>query len=204
MSTDPKDGVIKFKFQLKMSSKIDEKLFIEVEKWRAILFKMNLIGEYPIEQVGYGNLSRRIESSNQFIITGSQTGKYAHLTGLHYTKVNKCDLKKMSVEAIGPIAPSSESLTHFGIYETCPQVQFVFHVHHPLLWKFMLDNNFPATPENIPYGTQEMANAAKNLIANNKAGIFAMAGHEDGIIAYGSTAGEAGKIILDTMKLSKK
>ncbi len=203
MSTDPKDGVIKFKFQLKMSSKLDEKLYIEIEKWRAILFKMNLIGEYPTEQIGYGNLSRRIESQNQFIITGTQTGKYAHLTGSHYTKVTKCDLNKMSVEAIGPIAPSSESLTHFAIYQNCPHIHYVFHVHHPQLWSFMLDNGFESTPSETRYGTQDMAKAAQTIIGSHKFGIFAMAGHEDGVIAYGSSAQEAGRAILDTMKLSK-
>jgi hypothetical protein len=31
-----------------------------------------------------------------------------------------------------------------------------------------------------------------------------MAGHQDGIIAYGSSTEEAGKIILETLKESKK
>ena len=109
----------------------------------------------------------------------------------------------MSLDALGPIAPSSESLTHFAIYHSCPQVNFIFHVHHSELWKYMLENQFDKTPENINYGTQEMADAAKACIKNKSQGIFVMAGHEDGIISYGKTAEEAGKILLDTLKSSK-
>ncbi len=204
MSTNQSEGVIKFKFNLKMSKEIDESYYLEIEKWRAILFKMRFIGEYPTQKVGYGNLSKRlVEKPEQFIISGTQTGKYPHLNGSQYTKVIKCDLRKMSLDALGPIAPSSESLTHFAIYHSCPQVNFIFHVHHSELWKYMLENQFDKTPENINYGTQEMADAAKACIKNKSQGIFVMAGHEDGIISYGKTAEEAGKILLDTLKSSK-
>lgn len=205
MANTPSEGVIKFKFNLKMSPAIEEKLYIKVEKWRAILFKMNLIGEYPSEKVGFGNLSQRISpGSSEFIITGTQTGKYPHLDGTQYTKVSKCDLNKMSLEAVGPIAPSSESSTHYAIYKNSPQVYTIFHVHHKDLWQYMLDNNYDQTPANIDYGTQEMADAAKICIGTKKQGIFVMAGHQDGIIAYGSNPEEAGKIILDTLKESRK
>jgi ribulose-5-phosphate 4-epimerase/fuculose-1-phosphate aldolase len=205
MAIEPSEGVIKFKFNLKMSSQIEESLYINLEKWRVILFKMNLIGEYPTEKVGFGNLSRKVDpAQNQFIITGTQTGKYPNLDGSQYTKVTKCDLQKMSIEAMGPIAPSSESLTHYAIYESCPQVNAIFHVHHNELWKFMLSNNYTKTANNINYGTQEMAHEAQKCIGKNLKGIFVMEGHQDGIIAYGHSVEEAGKIILETLKESKK
>lgn len=199
------EGVIKFKFTLKRSAPMEESLYLDLEKWRVILFKMGLIGEYQEEQVGYGNLSRKIVGSDdQFIITGTQTGKYPNLNGLQYTKVTKCNLSKMSVEASGPTAPSSESLTHFAIYSSCPHVNAIFHVHSSVLWKYMIDNNLDSTSENVSYGTQEMAQEAKLCIGNKKSGIFVMKGHQDGIISYGSSAEEAGKIILDTVKQSRK
>ena len=204
MTNTPSEGVIKFKFNLKMTASLEEKLFIDLEKWRAILFKMNLIGESPIEKVGYGNLSKRLtQATNEFIITGTQTGKYPHLTGKEYTKVTKADLHKMSVEAKGPIAPSSESLTHYAIYHSCPDIHVVFHVHHNQLWNYMLKNNYPATSKDINYGTHEMAQEAQRCIGKNKQGIFVMSGHQDGIIAYGRSAEEAGKIILETLKQSR-
>lgn len=205
MADIPSEGVIKFKYNLKKASALDEKLYIDIEKWRAILFKMGLIGEYPIEKVGYGNLSKKIDGpDHQFIITGTQTGKYPHLDGTQYTKILKCNLAKMSLDALGPIAPSSESLTHFAIYSTCPQIKFIFHIHSESLWKYMLANSYDQTSEAVDYGTQEMANEAKACIGNKKSGIFVMAGHQDGIIAYGANAEEAGKIILDTLKESRK
>lgn len=204
MTKNPSEGVIKFKFNLKVAPSIEEKLYIKIEKWRAILFKMSLIGEYPREKVGYGNLSTKIDQlTNQFIITGTQTGKYPHLNGSQYTKITKCDPKKMTIDAIGPIAPSSETITHYSIYENCPQVGVVFHVHNKELWNFMLKNDFDKTPEHIDYGTKEMAESVKACIAGKSCGIFAMAGHNEGIISYGTSAEEAGKIILETLKKSR-
>lgn len=199
------EGVIKFKFTLRKAPPLDEASYIELEKWRVILFKMKLIGEYQSEQLGYGNLSRKIAGTeNEFIITGTQTGKYANLSGLQYTKVLKCNLPKMNVEAAGPIAPSSESLTHSAIYNACPHINAIFHVHSNKLWQYMIDQSMDATSELVSYGTQEMADDAKRCIGNKKSGVFVMKGHQDGVIAYGTSIEEAGKILLDTFKQSRK
>lgn len=198
------EGVIKFQYTIKKTSALSELEYIEIEKWRTILFRMGLIGEYEIEKVGYGNLSKRISEDHKFIITGTQTGKFPNLNGSQYTKIVKCNLEKMSVEAIGPIAPSSESLTHYAIYQKAKQVNFVFHVHHTELWNYMIAQKMDATPEHIDYGTKEMADFTASLIAQKKFGIFVMKGHQDGIVSYGETAEEAGKILLDTLKLIRK
>lgn len=201
MSSKPiDDGVIKFKFQLKKSLPIEEDLFIDIEKWRAILFRMSLIGEYLPEQIGYGNLSRRLNSHHVFIITGTQTGKYSNLTGNQYTKVTKCDLNKMSIEASGPTAPSSESLTHYAIYQSSPHINYIFHIHSKELWDYMLANGHPKTDKSIKYGTKDMADAAKQCIQGKDSGVFVMEGHEEGIISYGRSAEEAGRAILDLIK----
>lgn len=199
------EGVIKFKFTLKKAPPLDEGSYIELEKWRVILFKMKLIGEYPTERIGYGNLSRKISGTdNEFIITGTQTGKFSNLNGLQYTRVIKCNLAKMNVEAAGPTAPSSESLTHYAIYNACPHINAIFHVHSKELWQFMIDKGMDATSESISYGTNEMAAEAKKCIGSKKSGVFVMKGHQDGVISYGTSIEEAGKIILDTFKQSRK
>jgi ribulose-5-phosphate 4-epimerase/fuculose-1-phosphate aldolase len=169
---------------------------IALEKWRVLLHKLGLVGEYPNEQIGYGNLSSRL-TKNTFLITGSQTGHLPHLQAHHYTKVIDCDLKKGQVTAEGLIPPSSESLTHFGIYASNPQIQCVFHVHHSALWQLLASGDHDSIDEGIPYGTQEMAEAASSVIGTKGAGIIVMKGHEDGIISYGSSAEEAGKLLLD-------
>ncbi len=196
MNTNRDEGVIKFKLTLKRAPAPEMNQVIALEKWRALFFKLGLIGEYPIEKVGFGNLSSRLPKKS-FIITGSQTGHLAHLQAHHYTKVIECDLKKGSVTAEGLIPPSSESLTHYGIYEANPAIQYVFHVHHKDLWEMLKNGPFDFIDEDIPYGTQEMAQAASDLLFNKTSGIFVMKGHDDGIISYGTSAEEAGRIILD-------
>ena len=196
MNTSRDEGIIKFKLTLKRAPAPEMNQVIALEKWRALFFKLALIGEYPIDKIGYGNLSSRL-AKKTFIITGSQTGHLAHLQAHHYTKVIDCDLKKGSVTAEGLIPPSSESLTHFGIYEANPNIQYVFHVHHQKLWEMLHNGPFDAINDDVAYGTQEMAEAAADLLKNKSSGIFVMKGHEDGIISYGTTAEEAGKIILD-------
>jgi hypothetical protein len=190
------EGVIKFKLTLKRAPAPEMNEVIALEKWRALLFKLNLIGEYPIEKVGYGNLSARFNKKN-FIITGSQTGHLAHLQAHHYTKVIDCDLKKGSVSAEGLIPPSSESLTHYGIYEANPSIQYVFHVHHNQLWNLLISENYDSIAEDIPYGSLEMAQAASKLLDKKSCGIFVMKGHEDGFISYGATAEDAGRVLLE-------
>ncbi len=190
------EGVIKFKLTLKRAPAPEQAQYIALEKWRALFYKLGLVGEYPNEKIGYGNLSSRLPKKS-FIITGSQTGHLAHLQAHHYTKVIECDLKKGSVTAEGLIPPSSESLTHYGIYEANPAINSVFHVHHPKLWQMLHDEQFDYISEDVAYGTQEMATAASELLVNKCSGIFVMRGHEDGIISYSTSAEEAGRNLLD-------
>lgn len=204
MNQNRDDGTIKFKLTLKRAPAPEMNQVIALEKWRALFFKLGFVGEYPNEKIGYGNLSARLQK-NTFLITGSQTGHLAHLQAHHYTRVIECDLKKGFVTAEGLIPPSSESLTHFGIYESNPSIHQVFHIHHSHLWKKMIEGNYDSIAEDVPYGTQEMAAATQQLIAGKTTGIFVMKGHDDGIIAYGTTAEEAGRLILDTYrKLSER
>ncbi|HLT22712.1 MAG TPA: class II aldolase/adducin family protein [Bacteriovoracaceae bacterium] len=196
METNRDEGVIKFQYTLKMAPAPEKDEFIKLEKWRALFYKLNMIGEYPIDKVGFGNLSARLDPVT-FIITGTQTGHLPHLQAQHYTKVTDCNLKKGTVNARGMIPPSSESLTHYAIYLASKEIKYVFHIHHPQMWKHMIEAQHDAIPENVPYGTQEMAASATGLINGRNSGAFVMKGHEDGIISYGKTAQEAGKILLD-------
>lgn len=199
MKSNREEGIIKFKMTLKRAPAPEMAQVIALEKWRALFFKLSLIGEYPTDRIGYGNLSCRL-TKRSFLITGSQTGHLAHLQAHHYTKVIECDLRKGSVIAEGLIPPSSESLTHFGIYQDNPAIQYVFHVHHPKLWKLLQLENCDSISEDVAYGTQEMATEAKKLLQGKTSGIFVMKGHEDGIISYGENAEEAGRIILDAYR----
>ena len=205
MGSPPDDGVIKYKLSLKMTPPLRPDEYLDIEKWRAILFRMGLVGEYIEHNIGYGNLSKRIsESSSQFIITGSQTGRYSNLNGRQYTKVIKCSISKATIEALGPIAPSSESMTHYSIYEQCKKVNFVFHVHHKDMWEYLNTQPGKHTSPNAAYGTKEMADEVAAIVNQKSSGILSMQGHEEGVISWGETTEQAGKILLDTLKLIPK
>jgi len=205
MTNSAHQGVIKVKFNLKMSSPINEEHFLELEKWRSIFHKMGVIGEYKTTKLGFGNLSKRLMKGDEaFIITGAQTGVYPHLSGMQYTKVTKCVLSKLSIEAIGPIAPDNESLTHHAIYEKNLQINFIFHVHNINLWNYMIKNNLEQTAQDIDHRSFDFQQEAMKCIQNKNSGIFAISDLEGGIIAYADSAENAGKLILETLKISKK
>ena len=178
MNATPDDVVPKFKLTLKRAPAPEQTQYIALEKWRALFYRLGLVGEYPNENIGYGNLSSRVHKKS-FIITGSQTGHLPHLQAHHYTKVIDCDLKKGSLTAEGLIPPSPESLLHYEIYEANSAIQSVFHVHHQKLWE-MLSHEKP-----------DLIDESKN------SGISITAHPADGIFSYATTAEEAGKNLLD-------
>lgn len=200
------DGVIKYDRSQYIKSdalKVDE--YKALENWRKTLHQLKLIGEYLPERIGYGNLSQKRDYSDihspgpksQFVITGTQTGGLVDLNGDSYTRVLDYNFESWSAKTMGPLEASSEALTHAAIYEADPEITAVFHIHNNDIWKGMIENNYPATSEKIPYGTKEMATAVKELIINDHLGLIVMKGHEDGVIAYGKTLEEAGKKILE-------
>jgi hypothetical protein len=68
-------GFVKFNCHWSQSGPVisDEQYEI-INSWREILYNMDLIGAYE-NGVAFGNISIRINGSNQFIITGSATGE---------------------------------------------------------------------------------------------------------------------------------
>lgn len=199
------DGVIKYD---RSNFSRSEALFVEeykdLEYWRKKLYQINLIGEYPEAQVGFGNMSQVKDYSEiyesthpQFIITGTQTGKYADLNGNHYTRVLDYDIKNLKIKMMGVIEASSEALTHAAIYESNPSIKAVFHIHSGEIWRKMIDDKSDFTAAHIPYGTVEMARATQECIKGKNQGAFCMHGHEDGVVIYAGSLAEAGQITLD-------
>jgi L-ribulose-5-phosphate 4-epimerase len=191
------EGVIKFNLTWEKVSLGDFFGFKELNFWRQTLFSLGLIGAYE-NGVGYGNLSVRVPSSNSFVITGSATGNLSELSGEHYSKVTEFDFSKNWIKCEGEIKASSESLTHAAIYSALPKVNSVFHIHNKNLW-ITLIHKFPSTESNITYGTKEMAKSVGALVSDNiilKEKIFAMGGHEDGVVTFGDSVDAAGKALL--------
>lgn len=198
------DGVIKYdRSNFSHCEDLQIAEFQDLEYWRKKLYQLNLIGEYAEAQIGFGNMSMIQDYSEifhsthpQFIITGTQTGKYADLSACHYTRVLDYDIDKLKIKMMGAIEASSEALTHAAIYDSNKSIKAVFHIHSKEIWEKMMSDESDFTAANIPYGTVEMAHATQACIAHKNSGVFCMHGHEDGIVIYGKTTEEAGNLTL--------
>lgn len=198
MSSSP----VKFKFNLKFSPALHEDNYLSLEKWRIILYRMGTIGEYKSNSVSYGDLSKRIlVGENQFIISGNETGKYANLDGSQYSRVLKCDLKKLNIDASGPIAPSNNSYLHYVLYESCPQINFIFQIDHQGLAEYLEKQNFDSLE--IGPDFEQLKQDVQSTIGEKPSGIMLVKSEPHQIITFGATAEIAGKMILETLKESK-
>lgn len=189
-------GVIKFNCNWIKSEPMNADLLIDLNFWRDKMFDLGFIGVNE-DGIGYGNMSIR-STENQFIITGSATGKERKLSNQHFTNVIDYDLEKNSLTALGPIIASSESLTHAVIYEYDKNINAVIHIHNLALWEKLM-NKIPTTKKSVEYGTPAMAKEIIRLfdetnLANEK--MLVMAGHEEGIISFGKNLNEAGSLLL--------
>jgi L-ribulose-5-phosphate 4-epimerase len=190
------EGYIKFNCNWIKGKPLDLEELTSINEWRDTLYKVGLIGAY-YDGVGFGNLSRRFDK-NKFIITGSATGNISKLNEEHYVLVEDYNFSKNALTCKGPIKASSESLSHAIIYECSPKTNAVFHIHNLEMWEKLFDV-MPTTNKDIEYGTPEMANEIKRLFGESNVKdekIIIMGGHKEGIISFGETLDEAGKILL--------
>jgi L-ribulose-5-phosphate 4-epimerase len=196
------EGVTRYQLDFKKGAALPYRYVQDVNVWRSLLHRWKWIGQAPARYrgVGFGNVSQRSpRHKSQFIISGTQTGRIPTLSAQHYALVLSSDPIKNYVRATGPVAPSSESMTHAVIYSMDSKCQAVIHVHSPLLWKNARRLGIPLTSRHVPYGTPEMAREVERLFRKGKMKrkkIFAMGGHRDGVISFGQTADEAGFEIM--------
>ncbi|MDP4291592.1 MAG: class II aldolase/adducin family protein [Bacteroidota bacterium] len=196
MISSNETGSIKFKCNWLLSEPVDEKMILDLNRWRDILFDYKYIGVYP-NGIGYGNISIRL-SEKEFLITGTSTGHLDKLTNQHYSKVISYNFNENSLTCLGPIKASAESLTHAAIYEMDPDTQAIIHIHNKKMWDILLDK-IPTTSANVEYGTPQMALEIKRLFHETnliEKKILVMGDHEEGIIAFGKDLEEAGHLIL--------
>lgn len=190
------EGYIKFNIEW-----INEPLCVDVPKelmlWRDKMHELKQIGHYTEINIGYGNISVKLD--NGFLISGTQTGNIFPIQPNHFTLVSDYNIAQNSVVCIGPIKASSESMTHAAIYEAHPSIKAIIHIHNLDLWKTLM-KKVPTTNKDVPYGTPEMANEVFRLFKEtnvDKEKIIIMAGHDEGIIAFGKNLDEAGAVLLN-------
>lgn len=173
----------------------------DLNAWRTRLFDRGVIGQNPsrYDGLGFGNVSCRLQSDtfpDAFLISGTQTGHWRELPFEQYCEVLQCNVAGNTLRARGPVPPSSEALTHHMVYHSLPAARFVLHVHAPALWQQAQRLGLPQTPADVGYGTPAMAEAVAALIASNAGNVVAMAGHEDGILAWGESIESLGQDVL--------
>jgi ribulose-5-phosphate 4-epimerase/fuculose-1-phosphate aldolase len=170
----------------------------ELNETRTGLHDLGLIGVLP-NGVGYGNVSIRVQG-DQFLISGTATGATRVLSPDQYCLVVSFDVAKNRVESAGPIQASSESMTHGAIYRASALAQCVIHIHSKHIWDAMLRDKYCSTPDDAAYGTPEMAWAIVACVqapGKNGEGLIVLAGHEDGVIAYGASVGRTAELIRE-------
>jgi ribulose-5-phosphate 4-epimerase/fuculose-1-phosphate aldolase len=208
------EGVIKFDLRFSAGPPVAMDTLTELNKWRQILWKHALIGQDPsrYEGYGFGNISQRTgppdqpRGKRQFVISGTQTGHLEALDNRHYACVTAYDAETNQVCAEGPVRPSSESMTHGVIYDLDNGLRVVLHVHSPDIWNSATAQGIPVTNVSVEYGTPEMSHEVERLYSQSdvrEKGIFSMGGHEDGVVAFGHTADEAGNTLLTALAGSR-
>lgn len=186
----PDEGVVRFRLDFTRTAALDPGKIGRLAGVRDGLHRAGLIGVCAggaFDGIGFGNASLRAPDGT-FVISGTGTGGFARTDGRHYARVLEVDTAANRCRAEGPVRPSSEAMTHAAVYEADPAAGCVLHVHHTGHWHRLL-GVVPTTGEGVPYGTPAMAGEVYRLFREEglgKAGFFAMAGHEDGLVAFGS------------------
>ncbi len=193
------EGVIKFHLDHTFGPPLPKSLWEEIGYVREKLFSLGLIGEK--EGIGYGNISKRTERDG-FVITATQTGGLKRLTKEHYALVDSYDEERFVIGSTGPAKPSSEAFTHAAVYALSRQISWVVHIHSNPIWKMMIEKDYLKSAP-VPYGTKEMAREVKRIyetIDPLKEPMFAMSGHEDGVMIFAENAENALTIAEDLYK----
>lgn len=193
------EGYIKFDIDWQRGSPPDAQTVANLNRWRKPLYEAGLIGEYTDLGIGFGNISMRSGAAGQFVISGTQTGHLDDLGPEHYALVTGYDIAANRVSCRGQVKASSESMTHAAIYELNPAITGVVHVHNAAMWNRLI-NRLPTTNPDVAYGTPAMAQEFLRLYDNTDFaddGVAIMAGHDEGIISFGTDLTEAAGRILD-------
>jgi hypothetical protein len=201
------EGIVKFQTEFTPASPLPPGTIAELSAWRQIMYLLKLIGAGP-DGIGFGNISCRVMPlipdtyQDSFIITGTGTGTVPLLDGSHFTIVSACHTEENLVVATGPISPSAESMTHGVVYAQDRAIKWVIHSHSPAIWHNRTALELPSTAPDIPYGSVEMTREVARLFNQTdvaQRGIFAMDGHEDGIVSFAESAEKAAAIMINTL-----
>ncbi len=202
------EGVIKYQLKHHLESLSDDYSITAINAWRTLMYRLQLIGQDDAryEGYGFGNISQRIEfNSEQFMISGTQTGHIPVLAIDNYCLVTSATPELNQIHATGLCKPSSEALTHASVYLQDKKIQAVIHAHCPEIWRNTRKLKLSHTTKSVAYGTPEMAIAVNQLLQGEswqQASIFTLLGHEDGVIAFGENLSQAANVLIEKLSLA--
>lgn len=194
------EGVIKFNCTWLKDQALRVEGLAELIQWRDRICAAGLIGVYA-NGVGYGNISLRL-AERAFLISGTQTGQLQQTGADHYTLVDDWNIPQNTLRCRGPVKASSESLTHAALYTYSPSIRAIVHGHHPQLWQHY-QHVLPTTRASVPYGTPAMASEMWRLLRDDtllEQKVLVMAGHEDGLLAFGGSLAVAAESLLSLLQ----
>lgn len=205
------EGVVRFEVRHE-TRLLDERVFGETARalaaWREVLARLGLVGrdQARYDGLSYGNVSARVppmgdvgRGRRRFLVTGTQTGGHRRVALEDFSLVESWDIAGNRVSSAGMVPPSSESLTHAALYDIAPAARVVLHGHAPELWRRAAALGIPVTRPEAANGTPAMALEVQRLYRESTLpalGVLAMGGHEDGVLALGRTAAEAGEALV--------
>jgi len=207
----PAEGVIRFVVEHEtrpLEPRVHGEIAVVLAAWREVLARLGTLGQDPAryEGSGFGNLSARVgpfgdtpRGRRRFLVTGSGTGGRARLTLEDLCLVERYDLDRNLVRSVGPVPPSSESLTHGALYDIAPAARVVLHAHAPEIWRCAKALGLPVTGPDAAQGTPAMALEVQRLFRESTlsgTGLLVMGAHEDGVLAFGTSAAEAGERLV--------
>ena len=186
-------GYVQFRCEWERAAPPAGPLVAELVECRNRLRGLGLIGVYP-DGIGFGNVSGRLGGG--FIISGTATGHLPLAGPEHFTDVVSSDDAANALGCRGPVAASSESLSHAAVYAVERAAGVVIHVHHLGLWEQLRDT-IPTTDPQAEAGTPAMADAIAAVLRTGvPEGVFVMGGHREGLMAFGHTTTEACERLL--------
>ncbi len=193
------EGYIKFKLHWEKQALPEEIDYEDLIINRQLMYEHHLIGWDTELRVGFGNISKRYpQSTNNFLISGTQTGGLEQIESRHFCLVKQYDTASNQLWCQGPIKASSESMTHAAIYSLAKNYQSVIHIHHRRMWEYYYEK-VPTTDPAASYGTPEMAQSIITLGEKKfekSIPLIVMGGHQDGLLAFGPDLGSVAATIL--------
>ncbi|MEL7059307.1 MAG: class II aldolase/adducin family protein [Acidobacteriota bacterium] len=190
---------------------LPDRLLDALEGWRSVLRRLDLIGRDPLRYGGeaFGNLSCRVNRKEAaapghraFVISASRTGERPRLGRGGWSSVTRWDVEAHRLTARGAAPPSSEAMSHAAIYDGLPTAGAVLHVHAPEIWEARAALGLPTTAGGAAAGTAAIVSSMRRLLADRRVvegGVVAMAGHPDGVLAFGASLEEAAHRLLSAL-----